>query len=112
MDVHTNLSSNSSKKDPIGAAEHVEEELKGLGIVPTERTVIPPGLGPIEKRLRRKYDFRILLPTMLIWLMAYVDRSNMGNALILGMADDVGLTSDQLNVALSAFFVVYIVFEM
>lgn len=92
----------SGKETQVPKIEHLEA---------LERATNPPNEA-IEKTLRRKFDVRILLPTILIWLMAYVDRGNVGNALVLGLADDVGLTENEINVALSAFFCSYIVFEM
>ena len=42
--------------------------------------------------------------------MAYLDRANIGNAKIEGMLDTLGMTEVQYNIALSIFFVTYIMF--
>ncbi|EUC45936.1 hypothetical protein COCMIDRAFT_4879 [Bipolaris oryzae ATCC 44560] len=64
-----------------------------------------------EKQLVKKID-SFLLPTMwLMYLLSYMDRTNIGNAKIAGMADDLGLTSSQYSIALVVFFVTYVAFE-
>ncbi|RYN41403.1 hypothetical protein AA0113_g1536 [Alternaria arborescens] len=64
-----------------------------------------------EKKLVRKIDL-FLLPTIwLMYLLSYMDRTNIGNAKIAGMADDLQLSSDQYSIALVVFFVTYVVFE-
>ncbi|PSK60180.1 hypothetical protein B9Z65_1078 [Elsinoe australis] len=64
-----------------------------------------------EKKLVRKIDL-LLLPTIwLMYLLSYMDRTNIGNAKIAGMADDLHLTSAQYSVILVVFFVGYVVFE-
>ncbi|KAF2850334.1 major facilitator superfamily transporter [Plenodomus tracheiphilus IPT5] len=65
-----------------------------------------------EKKLIRKLDL-ILSPMMvLIFLVAYLDRSNIGNAAIAGMNEDLDLTGNRLNVAVTLFYVTYIAFEV
>ncbi|KAI4939261.1 uncharacterized protein J4E92_000545 [Alternaria infectoria] len=65
-----------------------------------------------EKKLIRKLDL-ILSPMMvLVFLVAYLDRSNIGNAAIAGMNEDLGLTGNRLNVAVTLFYVTYIAFEV
>ncbi|KAL1801328.1 hypothetical protein ACET3X_001670 [Alternaria dauci] len=64
-----------------------------------------------EKKLVRKIDL-FLLPTIwLMYLLSYMDRTNIGNAKIAGMADDLKLTSDQYSIALVVFFVTYVALE-
>ncbi|KAL5113336.1 hypothetical protein ACEQ8H_008799 [Pleosporales sp. CAS-2024a] len=64
-----------------------------------------------ERKLVRKIDL-FLLPTIwLMYLMSYMDRTNIGNAKIAGMAHDLKLTSNQYSSALVLFFVTYVVFE-
>ncbi|KZV66442.1 MFS general substrate transporter [Peniophora sp. CONT] len=47
----------------------------------------------------------------LLYLASYIDRANIGNAKILGMYKGLGLTDYQYNLALSIFFVGYVIFE-
>lgn len=64
--------------------------------------------GERLKRLVRKTDMRILPPLILIYLLTYVDRTNVGNAKLFGAAADLGMSGQQWNTALSVFFVTYV----
>ncbi|KAK6208548.1 hypothetical protein QIS74_12066 [Colletotrichum tabaci] len=48
----------------------------------------------------------------LLYLLAHIDRGNIGNAKIEGMDKDLGLTGNQYNIASTIFFVPYIIFEI
>lgn len=63
--------------------------------------------GERLKKLVRKTDMRILPPLILIYLLTYVDRTNVGNAKLFGAAADLGMSGQQWNTALSVFFVTY-----
>ncbi|KAL8783250.1 MAG: hypothetical protein Q9213_004762 [Squamulea squamosa] len=65
-----------------------------------------------ERALVRKIDL-FLLPTIwLMYLLSYVDRTNIGNAKIAGMQDDLHLSSGQYSISLIVFFVSYVIFEV
>ncbi|KAK0664381.1 putative transporter [Lasiodiplodia hormozganensis] len=65
-----------------------------------------------EQKLVRKIDM-FLLPTIwLMYLLSYMDRTNIGNAKIAGMMEDLNLSSNEYSVALIVFFVSYVVFEV
>jgi sugar phosphate permease len=55
---------------------------------------------------------RILPPLAILYLANFVDRSNVGNAKILGLATDLNMTNHQYATALSVFFVFYVVSEL
>ncbi|KAF2013949.1 major facilitator superfamily transporter [Aaosphaeria arxii CBS 175.79] len=65
-----------------------------------------------EKRLIRKLDLMLSPMMVLIFLVAYLDRANIGNAAIAGMNEDLKLTGNKLNVAVTLFYVTYIAFEV
>jgi hypothetical protein len=65
-----------------------------------------------EKKLVRKIDL-FLMPTIwLMYLMSYMDRTNIGNAKIAGMNEDLHLSSTQYSMALVIFFISYVFFEV
>ncbi|KAL8635251.1 MAG: hypothetical protein Q9228_007238 [Teloschistes exilis] len=65
-----------------------------------------------ERALVRKIDL-FLLPTIwLMYLLSYVDRTNIGNAKIAGMQADLHLSSGQYSVSLIVFFISYVLFEV
>ncbi|KAK2606474.1 hypothetical protein QQS21_003167 [Conoideocrella luteorostrata] len=65
-----------------------------------------------EKKLVRKIDRHILPCMWFMYLLSYMDRTNIGNAKIAGMDKDLNLDSNKYSVALTAFFVSYVVFEV
>ncbi|KAF8237297.1 MFS general substrate transporter [Tricholoma matsutake] len=65
-----------------------------------------------EKRLVRKIDMRIVPAIFVLYTLSYLDRANIGNAKVGGMAADLKLTSNQYSVILLLFFVSYVLFEI
>ncbi|KAF2477678.1 pantothenate transporter liz1 [Lindgomyces ingoldianus] len=65
----------------------------------------------LDRRVRRKLDMRVVPLVMSLYLLAFLDRSNIGNARIAGMADDLSLTSDRYDWLLTIFYISYILFE-
>ncbi|KAI1774976.1 major facilitator superfamily transporter [Hypoxylon cercidicola] len=63
-----------------------------------------------EKKVVRKLDTWLAPLMALFVLVAYLDRSAIGNAAIAGMSEDLDLTGDRLNVAVTVFYVTYIAF--
>ncbi|ODV90171.1 hypothetical protein CANCADRAFT_13294, partial [Tortispora caseinolytica NRRL Y-17796] len=59
----------------------------------------------------RKVDSRVLALACLLYLASYIDRANIGNAKVLGMSADLNLSANYYYLALSIFFVGYVVFE-
>jgi hypothetical protein len=58
-------------------------------------------LKKCNERLVRKLDFYIAPVMMLLMLISYLDRGNIGFAATQGMTDDIGLTGTQLNVSMA-----------
>lgn len=52
-------------------------------------TTVDPDL---EKRVVRHFDRRVMPWLFGLWLLAFIDRSNIGNARIDGLATDLNLT--------------------
>ncbi|KAK9465409.1 major facilitator superfamily domain-containing protein [Lipomyces arxii] len=64
-----------------------------------------------EKELRQKID-RYLMPLItLLFVLAFLDRSNIGNARIAGLQESFELNSNQFDWLLTAFYISYITFE-
>jgi sugar (pentulose or hexulose) kinase len=81
--------------DKDGQSNHIEASGDGQEIFWTEEE---------EKKLVRKIDFYLLPNIWIMYLLSYMDRTNIGNAKIAGMGDDLSLTSNQYSVALVVFF--------
>ncbi|KAI1262742.1 major facilitator superfamily domain-containing protein [Xylariaceae sp. FL1019] len=71
----------------------------------------------MEKRMVRKMDIRLMPTTALIYLLCYLDRSNIGNAKVLNSdkGDSIQQTNHisnyQFTIALMVFLVAYSIFE-
>ncbi|KAJ4854809.1 major facilitator superfamily domain-containing protein [Trichoderma breve] len=71
----------------------------------------------IEKRIVRKIDLRLMPFTVWIYLLCYMDRSNIGNAKILNadaghdLLDSTHMTTKEYTIALMVFLVAYSIFE-
>ncbi|KAI1084580.1 major facilitator superfamily domain-containing protein [Whalleya microplaca] len=65
-----------------------------------------------ERKLVRKIDLFLLPTIFLMYLLSYMDRTNIGNAKIAGMYADLDLDSERYSIALVVFFVGYVVFEV
>ena len=55
-------------------------------------------------------DLRLIPIMGVLYLLAHIDRGNIGNAKIEGMDKDLGLVGNQYNIASTIFFVPYIIF--
>ncbi|CAC9884598.1 unnamed protein product, partial [Aureobasidium pullulans] len=65
-----------------------------------------PFIDPIaEKKLLRKVDLRILPPLTVLFLLAFLDRTNIGNAKIQGMTAELKMGGHDYNIALFVFFI-------
>jgi len=65
-----------------------------------------------EKKLVRKLDLMIVPPVMLMYLLSFLDRVNIGNARLYGLEEDLGMHGNQFQVAVSILFVTYILSEL
>ncbi|KAF7969156.1 hypothetical protein HWV62_28202 [Athelia sp. TMB] len=66
----------------------------------------------LTKSILRKLDTRMLPMLALLFLFSFLDRTNIGNAKILGLAADLKLTGAQYANCLAIFFAFYIVSEV
>ncbi|GKT65439.1 major facilitator superfamily transporter [Colletotrichum tofieldiae] len=64
----------------------------------------------LTKTLLFKVDTRrVVLPLLaLLFLCSFLDRTNVGNAKIIGMEEDLGINNSQYNQGLAVFYATYI----
>ncbi|KAK3642749.1 hypothetical protein LTR56_010573 [Elasticomyces elasticus] len=65
----------------------------------------------IDKALVRSLDLKLIPWLTLLYLVSFLDRTNIGNAKIDGLLEDLHMTGGQYNACLSLFFVSYAGFE-
>ncbi|KAI0832238.1 MFS general substrate transporter [Hypoxylon sp. FL0890] len=68
--------------------------------------------GINEGALLRKLDLRLLPAVGVLYLLSFLDRSNVGNARIEGLLADVHMTGNQYLTGLTLYFVGYVLFEI
>ncbi|KAL8648792.1 MAG: hypothetical protein Q9226_005847 [Calogaya cf. arnoldii] len=67
-----------------------------------------------EKALLRRIDLRVIPVLFVIYIAAFLDRVNLANAITLGLPKELHLNAktNQINIALTVFFIPYILFEI
>ena len=65
-----------------------------------------------EAKLVRKLDIFIIPVVMLLYLLSFLDRVNIGNARLYHMEKDLGLVGNKFQIAVSILFVTYILSEL
>ena len=68
--------------------------------------------GIQERALIRKLDRKLLPPVTLLYLLSFLDRSNVGNAKLEGLTTDLNMTGNQYLTGLTLFFIGYVLFEI
>ncbi|WEW56628.1 High-affinity nicotinic acid transporter [Emydomyces testavorans] len=72
----------------------------------------PTLVGTTERKLMVKIDMHILPVLCVLYLLAFLDRVNISNAVIFGLREDLKITTGtQYNTALTIFFIPYVLFE-
>ncbi|KAL4993712.1 major facilitator superfamily domain-containing protein [Aspergillus recurvatus] len=66
----------------------------------------------LARRILFKLDTRILPVLALLFLCSFLDRTNVGNAKILGLEDDLNITNHQYDIGLTIFYLFYILSEV
>ncbi|TPX18857.1 uncharacterized protein E0L32_011472 [Thyridium curvatum] len=65
----------------------------------------------VEKRVIKKLDRRVPVFMFVAFLLAFLDRSNIGNAETAGMSKDLNFSDAQYQWLLTIFYIPYILFE-
>ncbi|KAJ5674360.1 uncharacterized protein N7477_004294 [Penicillium maclennaniae] len=97
--------------DEKEAQANIGLEFQPSGVSPSSNS-IAESVGNNEKTLLRKLDYKLLPPLTILYLLSFLDRSNVGNAKLEGMATDVGMTGDQYLTGLTLYFIGYVLFEV
>ncbi|KAL9596632.1 MAG: hypothetical protein Q9219_005669 [cf. Caloplaca sp. 3 TL-2023] len=66
----------------------------------------------LNQRITRAFDMRVIPWLFGIWLLAFIDRSNIGNARIDGLANDLKLDGNKFNIALTVFYIPYVLVDV
>ncbi|KAF2265583.1 MFS nicotinic acid transporter-like protein Tna1 [Lojkania enalia] len=64
-----------------------------------------------DRKLLWKLDVKLIPWLSFLYLISFLDRTNIGNAKIDGLQEDLGMSNGQYNATLTIFFISYSVFE-
>ncbi|KAL4894013.1 major facilitator superfamily domain-containing protein [Aspergillus ambiguus] len=74
--------------------------------------ISPEMFARIEKRLKLKLDFRLLVTVWIIFIMNYLDRNNIAAAKVAGIDKSLGLSNTQYATAVAILFVGYVLMQI
>ncbi|KEQ89759.1 MFS general substrate transporter [Aureobasidium pullulans EXF-150] len=103
-------------QNDIAHEKDLEKNFEDVQLEQRQASVDNGGSAPfidpvIEKRVIRKLDWHLVPLLMALYLLAFLDRSNIGNAKIAGMKDALNLTDDRYSWLLTIFYISYILFQ-
>jgi hypothetical protein len=95
----------------------VEKDIEHSPSPPTSEKGIAAAYGLDEKRILRKLDRHLLPGVCVLYLLSFLDRSNVANARLDGLLESaelggLGMTVNQYLTGLTLFFVGYILLEV
>ncbi|GAA6034444.1 hypothetical protein JCM8097_002728 [Rhodosporidiobolus ruineniae] len=64
-----------------------------------------------DRALLRKIDRWFVPPLAILYLMSFLDRSNLGKCVVFGLKEDLNLMGNEYNVALAVFYALYVIVE-
>lgn len=96
--------SSADRKSAAATTEHRGGANPAVNMAPAHRAAV-------EKSLKRKLDTRCAL-FVLIYIMNYLDRNNIGAARLKGLQTDLGLDNNQYATCLSILYVGYILMQV
>ncbi|KAK6581861.1 hypothetical protein PZA11_005558 [Diplocarpon coronariae] len=91
-----------------GSARMSDTEAKDAGIS-NQRMLL---CGDAERKLVRKLDLHIVPVVMVLYLLSFLDRVNVGNARLYNLEADLGMHGNMYQTAISLLFVTYIICEV
>ena len=66
----------------------------------------------VERKIIMKTDLHVLPILFLLFLVSFVDRTNIGNAKILGLTTDLHMVGNQYNIAVFVFNIPYVLLDI
>lgn len=71
-----------------------------------EKSTLEEAIDPVaEKKLLWKVDCHVVPPLLILFLLAFLDRVNIGNAKIQGMTKELHMVGQDYSIALFIFFI-------
>ncbi|KAJ1969630.1 hypothetical protein IWQ62_000498 [Dispira parvispora] len=87
---------------PLGSQEGFDLESETTSILDKQHA----------KRVLRKIDWHLMPLLNVLYILCFLDRSNIGNAKLMHFMEDLGLTQSTYSWSLSIFYIGYILFDI
>lgn len=100
------------KEDTVPPADPLEKELANLALTERFNTQDAAWRKETEKRLLRKVDSRLLPMVIIMYLLNFLDRSNLAQARQGTLEEDLGMSGTDFNLATSIFFIGYLLMQL
>ena len=101
----------SALEKPVEMGGSEASRYRGANTPPKDQ--INDASTKLDQTVTRKLDVHILPWLFMIWLLAYIDRSNIGNARIQGLSTELNLDADnRFNIALAVFYILYVLVDV
>ncbi|KAE8410140.1 major facilitator superfamily domain-containing protein [Aspergillus pseudocaelatus] len=110
--MHSQSPSDPEKPSSSAFENVAESSLEAVDEKRPHEEVTPTYSVEMESRILRKMDLRIIPMLAVLYLLAFLDRGNVGNAKIEGLLEDLNMTGPQYNWCLTVFFFTYAAFEL
>ncbi|KAH7401851.1 MFS nicotinic acid transporter-like protein Tna1 [Phaeosphaeria sp. MPI-PUGE-AT-0046c] len=105
------LNDRASEEKKIGH-DHIENDRHTIENLPDpDAGLSDEERAAHDRTLLRKLDFKLIPWLSFLYLISFLDRTNIGNAKVDGLQEDLGLSNSQYNMSLTIFFISYSVFE-
>ncbi|CAG8895315.1 unnamed protein product [Penicillium egyptiacum] len=88
------------------------DNIQVLGLTPEDAEFYNSFSVEKRKTVLWKVDIRLVPMLAILYLVSHLDRANIGNAKIAGLVEDLGMSGIQYNIALSLFFIPYVLLEV
>ncbi|TIA53911.1 MFS general substrate transporter [Aureobasidium pullulans] len=90
-----------------------DEKIAAIDAIAEDPSVTLESFAHLDiNKILRKIDMRLVPMLTILYLLSFLDRGNIGNAKIEGLAEDLNLTGADYNWCLTAFFFTYCAFEV
>lgn len=93
-------------------AQSTETKFTNIPINSSTHNVSMSEDNALEKRVTRKVDVRVVPMLCALYLTAYLDRTNIGNAKLLRLESELNMPSDGYNTAVWIFFLTFVLMEV
>ncbi|KAK4226822.1 major facilitator superfamily domain-containing protein [Podospora fimiseda] len=105
-----NMADEKDKESSIDATGSQDE---GIMTIPEDPDVhlTAAEKAEVDRKLLWRLDKKLMPWLCFLYLLAFLDRTNIGNAKIAGLNKDLGLTTSSYNATLTIFFISYAIFE-